>query len=480
MRTRTFRGRALILLATAALVGAACGDDDDGDDAVDEATTATTTGATEAAPATAGSETTSAGTEVAGTETTGATDDTGATATTAAAEGTSPPTAPPRGDADLVIWADDTRTPVIREIAAPFAEENGITVDVQELQFGDIRTQLSLTAPEGQGPDIIIGAHDWLGELVQNGVLEPIDLSAVADGFQDVAVDAFTYEGRTYGLPYAVENIALVRNTDIVPEPPATFEEMIQIASDFKAEHANDPSYYGLALQVGDQGDAYHLQPILSAFGGYIFQQNDDGTFNPDDLGIDSEGGLATAQFLSEQSEAGLLSADTSYDTMIESFGQGRAAFAITGPWAVNEDGRGFKATGVPYEVTPIPAREGGEAPKVFVGVQGFMISSFSEQKPLATSFVLDFMSQESTQLALFEAGGRPPALTSAFEQVSSDPDVLGFGESGANGIPQPAIPEMGDVWSDLGLAQINVLRGEDPEAEFTNAAEAIRTAIAS
>jgi maltose-binding protein MalE len=366
----------------------------------------------------------------------------------------------------------------VQEIATTFAEENGITVAVQELQFGDIRTQLSLTAPEGEGPDIIIGAHDWLGELVQNGVVEPLDISGVADGFQDVAVDAFTYEGQTYGLPYAVENIALVRNTDLVPEAPATFEEMIQIATDFKAEHADDPTYQGLALQVGDQGDAYHLQPILSAFGGYIFGQNEDGTFNPDDLGIDSEGGLAAAQFLSEQAAAGLLSADVSYDTMIESFGQGKAAFAITGPWAVNEDGRGFKAMGVPYEVTPIPAREGGEDPSVFVGVQGFMISSFSEQKDLATSFVLDFMSQESTQLALFETGGRPPALTSAFEQVSTDADVAGFGQSGAAGIPQPAIPEMGNVWGDLGLAEINVLRGEDATAEFTNAATSIREAI--
>ena len=53
----------------------------------------------------------------------------------------------------------------------------------------------------------------------------------------------------------------------------------------------------------------------------------------------------------------------------------------------------------------------------MFVGVQGFMISSFSEQKDLAKSFVLDFMSQEQTQLALFEAGGRPPALTAAYER---------------------------------------------------------------
>ncbi len=477
MRTRTFRGKLLTLVAAAALVGAACGDDDDGGAAVDD-TTAATSGATEAAPDTAeATATTSASTEAAGT--TAGTGDTTAT-TAAASDGTSPPTAPPRGNADLVIWADDTRTPVVRDIATTFAEENGVTVDVQELQFGDIRTQFSLTAPEGDGPDIIIGAHDWLGELVQNGVVEPLDISGIADGFSEVAVQAFTYEGQTYGLPYAVENIALLRNTDIVPEAPATFEEMVQIATDFKAEHASDPTYQGLALQVGDQGDAYHFQPILSAFGGYIFAQNADGTFDPDDLGIDSEGGLAAAQFLSDQAAAGLLSADVSYDVMIDSFGDGRAAFAITGPWAIAQPDNGFAATGVPYEVTPIPAREGGETPKVFVGVQGFMINSFSEQKDLATSFVLDFMSQESTQLALFEAGGRPPALTSAYEQVSDDPDLAGFGESGAAGIPQPAIPEMGDVWGDLGLAEINVLRGEDPTTEFTNAAESIRTAIAS
>ncbi len=476
MRTRTIRGRVMTLFAAAALIGAACGDDDDGGAAVDD-TTGATSAATEAAPdTTEATATTSAGTEAPGT-TAGSGDTTATTA--AASDGTSPPTAPPRGDADLVIWADDTRTPVVREIAEPFAEENGITVDVQELQFGDIRTQLSLVAPEGDGPDIIIGAHDWLGELVQNGVLEPIDLSGVADGFTDVAIEAFTYEGQTYGLPYAVENIALVRNTDLVPDAPATFEEMIQIATDFKAQAASDPTTLGLALQVGDQGDAYHFHPILTAFGGYIFGQNEDGTFNPDDLGIDSEGGLAAAQFLSEQAAAGLLSADVSYDTMIESFGQGKAAFAITGPWAIAEQDRGFAAMGVPYEVTPIPPRESGGTPQVFVGVQGFMINSFSEQKPLATSFVLDYMSQESSQLALFEAGGRPPALTSAFEQVSDDPDLLGFGESGANGIPQPAIPEMGNVWADLGLAEINVLRGEDPTTEFTNAAESIRTAIA-
>ena len=253
-----------------------------------------------------------------------------------------------------MIWTDNTRRAAVQDIAGAFADENGITVDVQELAFGDIRDQLSLTAPTGEGPDIVIGAHDWLGELVANGVLEPLDLSAIADGFNPVAIKAFTYDGQTYGLPYAIENVALVRNTDLVPEAPATFEEMMQIATDYKAEHT-DPSALGLAVQVGPQGDPYHLQPFLSAFGGYIFAQNADGTFNPDDVGIDSEGGLATATWLQEQAAAGLLSADVTYDTMIEAFGSGNAPFAITGPWAIGQPDNGFEATGVPYAVSAIP-----------------------------------------------------------------------------------------------------------------------------
>jgi len=426
------------------------------------------------AAGTAGATTVPPGTEPAGTEPAG----TEAPAATEAA-GTAPaPTAPERGDADLVIWADDTRTPVMREIAEPFAEELGIVVAVQEVPSGDIRQLLTVTGPQGEGPDVIVTAHDGIGEAVADGVVEPLDLSGVADGFQDVAVEAFTYDGQTYGVPYAVENIALVRNTDLVPEAPATFEEMMQIAADFKAEHADDPTYLGLAVQVAPEGDTYHYHPFLTAFGGYIFGQNDDGTFNPDDLGVDSEGGLAAATWLQEQAAAGVLSADVTYDVMKEAFGAGKAPFAVTGPWAIGDQNNGFETTGVPYAISPIPAREGGEPPAVFVGVQGFMVSSFSEQKDLATSFVLDYLSQESSQLALFEAGGRPPALTSAYEQVASDPDIAGFGEAAAAGIPLPAIPEMSAVWDSTNLAQLNTMRGGEGPAEFTAAAEQIRSQI--
>jgi arabinogalactan oligomer/maltooligosaccharide transport system substrate-binding protein len=282
-------------------------------------------------------------------------------------------------------------------------------------------------------------------------------------------VQAFTYEGQTYGLPYAVENIALIRNTDLVPEAPATFEALAETALALQADGTVE---IPLAIQQ-NPADPYHNYPLFSGAGGYVFGQNDDGTYNPDDLGIDSPGGLAAAELFAQWSEAGLISTDIDYDVMIDSFSSGQAPFAITGPWAVSS----FTDAGINFAVEPIPSVAGG-TPQVFVGVQGFMISSFSENQDLATTFLLDYLNTEEVQLALYEAGGRPPAMTSAFEQVSSDPIIEGFGLSGQQGAPQPAIPEMGSVWETWTDAYTLIFTGSDPVQAFTDAAATIRANI--
>jgi arabinogalactan oligomer / maltooligosaccharide transport system substrate-binding protein len=430
--------RLIAFAAVAALVGAACGSDDSDSSAGDTTGTETTD-----AP-----ETTEAATE----------------ATTETTE-YQPPA---RGDADLVIWADDTRAPVLGPIAAAFSEAEGVNVQVLEVPFDEIRDNLSIQGPAGEGPDIIIGAHDWLGELVSNGVVEPIDLGPAASEYSEVAVQAFTYDGQVYGLPYAIENIALIRNADLVPEAPATFEELEEIALGLQADGTVDVP---LAVQQGP-ADPYHNYPLFSAAGGYVFGQDDDGSYNADDVGIDSEGGLAAAQKFADWSNAGLISKDVTYDIMIDSFSSGRAPFAITGPWAVSsfED--------INFVVEPIPPVDGG-TPNVFVGVQGFMISSFSENVDLAKTFLLDYLNTEDLQLALYDAGGRPPAMASAFEQVSSDPIIEGFGLAGQQGAPLPAIPEMSAVWDNWTDAYNLIFTGTDPTEAFTNAATTIREAIA-
>lgn len=382
-------------------------------------------------------------------------------------EGEEEEAAPTRADADLVIWADDTRTPVIEPFAQQFGEEQGITVAVQEVPFDQIRDNVGIQGPAGEGPDVFIGAHDWLGELAENGVVAPLDLAGAEGDYLDVATQAFAYDGTNYGLPYSIENIALVRNTELAPESPETLQDMIDTGLALVESGEAD-------LPVGWQqnpGDPFHNYWVVTGAGGYVFGQAEDGSYQADDLGIDSDGGLEAAQVFGQMAEAGFLNADITYDVMIDSFSSGRTPYAVTGPWAVGE------FADVDYVVEPFPTVEGG-TPAPFVGVQGFMVSAFAENELAAKTFVLDFMGTDEVQLALYEAGSRPPAKVSAFEAVADDPDVAGFGAAGEAGRPMPAIPEMGSVWSAWTDAYQNIFAGQDAEAAFQQAADQIRELI--
>ena len=63
----------------------------------------------------------------------------------------------------LTIWTDTIMADVIRDASSGFESDFGINLVVEEFGFGAILTNFVVAAPAGEGPDIIVGAHDWLG-----------------------------------------------------------------------------------------------------------------------------------------------------------------------------------------------------------------------------------------------------------------------------------------------------------------------------
>lgn len=379
------------------------------------------------------------------------------------------PTAAPTKPAiaELTIWADETRAPIIEELGKAFTEQYGVEIIVEQMGFGDIRDQLKIAGPAGEGPDIIIGAHDWLGELVINGLLAPIDLGDKQDQFVNAAVQAFTYDGTLYGVPYATENVAFFRNPELVPEAPKTWDEVAQIAAQLEAEGKVQQGY------VLQQGDPYHFFPIMTAFGGYVFGLDAEGNYVAEDVGIDSEGSIAAAQWLDTMVKQGHLKPDIDWDTMHVLFENGDSAMFITGPWSLTR----LRESGIPYAISNIPAGPAGEG-RPFLGVQGFMVSAFSDDPLLAQTFLLEFVATEETMRELYEVGARASAFLPVLE-ATEDPDLAAFGEAGRNGLPMPAIPEMSAVWTAWGDAVTIIFQQQTPADEaFKNAAEQIRTLI--
>ena len=388
---------------------------------------------------------------------------TGSPATTPAAAPTSAATsesaAPAAGS--LTIWVDETRIDDFKALGEDFVSASGVALDVVQKPTADIKTDFVAQAPTGEGPDLIVGAHDWTGELVSNGLISPIELGDKGK-LADNTIAAFQYDGALYGVPYAVENIALVRNNKIVQDTPDTFDALIEQGKGAGAE-------FPAIIQVGDGGDAYHMYPIQTSFGAPVFKSNADGSYT-NELGMEGAEGEAFATYLKKLADEKVVSVSMGGDQAKQAFLDGKSPYMITGPWNT----AAFTEAGMDISVLAVPSA-GGQPSAPFLGVQGVYLSSKSENGILANQF-LDYMATTEAQQKLFDLGGRVPADTSVAEGIT-DELLAGFAEAGKNGQPMPSIPEMGAVWSHWGNTEVSIINGQaaDPVAAWKTMAENIK-----
>jgi arabinogalactan oligomer/maltooligosaccharide transport system substrate-binding protein len=374
----------------------------------------------------------------------------------------------------LTIWADDKYSRAIKDSAAKWGELNDVQVNVQAVSK-DLQTVYVTAAQAGKGPDLVMGAHDWIGNLVQNGAIDPVQLAAEQkSGFNETAIKAVTFNGQLYGVPYATENVALIRNTDLAPQAPKTLDELVAKGKELKA--AGRVSEI-MALPVGPNGDAYHMYPIYTSGGGYLFGKGAEGDYDPKDLGLSKPEATRAFEKISELGEkgAGALKRSISPDNVTSIFTGKKTAFLLSGPWQIPD----LEKSGIPYEITPIPGFQGGKEARPFVGVQAMYVASQGRFKSLAQEFATNYFIQPEVAVALYRADRRPPPLKAAFEEVSkTDPDMARILEAGKSGDIMPAIPEMATVWDPLGKAQSATVGGAPPGSTVAAAAKAIEGQI--
>ena len=370
----------------------------------------------------------------------------------------------------LVIWADDKRAAVLETYKAQFEKETGGTLDIQAISK-DQQTTFVTASQQGSGPDIMVGAHDWIGNLVQNAAIDPVQLTdAQKAGFPNVAVKAVTFNGQVYGVPYAVENIALIRNTELAPTAPATIEELVATGKKLQAENKASEI---LCLQSGQNGDTYHIYPFYTSGGGYLFGTKSNGDYDPKDLGVGKPGAVAAFTKIAGLGESGdgALKRSISGDNAISTFTGKKCAFLVSGPWAITD----IKKAEIKYDITPVPPFAGGKPAQVFVGVQAFYVAAKGKNKAFAQEFVTNYLTQPQLAVALYQAEPRPPALNAALQQVQgTDPDLQKFLNAGKDGAVLPAIPEMATVWDPFGKAEAAIIGGAPVESTVDAAAQAI------
>jgi maltose-binding protein MalE len=97
-----------------------------------------------------------------------------------------------------------------------------------------------------------------------------------------------------------------------------------------------------------------------------------------------------------------------------------------------------------------------------FLNVQGMIVTKYSRDHgldTLARDFVSKYMMTSAAQLNLANENGRAPANITASKKYS-DPIASQFGKAGVGGVPVPNIPQMSQVWAELGLAWVRSTQG--------------------
>ena len=259
----------------------------------------------------------------------------------------------------IVVWAEELVANALDPLVGAYEAAAGVDVEVVVYDFGAIRTDVQTAGPAGEGPDVFLGAHDWVGELAANGVVAPLDLGDSVNDIFDVGIAGFSYGGNVYGFPYATEAIAMFYNTDLVDGVPSTWEET-------KASCDAIGSQLCVVGNGGSNSDAYFNHPFYGSNGGYIFKF--DGGFDASDIGLDSDAAIAQAEYLDGLVKNGTVAA-TDYGAAMAAFQEGNAPYMINGPWARGD------ASAVNYSVALIPGFD-GTAATPFVGVRGAMVSA--------------------------------------------------------------------------------------------------------
>ena len=375
----------------------------------------------------------------------------------------------------LRIWTDKDRRADIERIAKAWASSRGVDVVVVEKGFGDIRDGLKTVQAES-APDVIIGAHDWTGQLAADGSVVTINpKKAVRKQFPKYALDAFSYGGKLYGAPVALENIGLVVNTRLAAVPKS-WADLEKRALAFKNRSADN---LAIAIPQAPAGDAYHMYPFFSGLGGYVFGKAKNGALSAQKIGVANKTFLKNVGLIDRWNREGLIKSTVNYDVAKNAFLKGNAAYWLTGPWESDT----LRTSGLSFRIVQVPKIKFRSVP--FLGVQGFMVTRFAAGHgvgSLAKDLVAAYIMRAASQKALAAANNRFPANTAAGKQVK-DSILAQFGRAGKGGVPMPNIPQMASVWEELGGAWLKATKGSGAtpaRSAFTTAARNIASKIAS
>jgi raffinose/stachyose/melibiose transport system substrate-binding protein len=328
------------------------------------------------------------------------------------------------GNADITWWHIQNEDPMRSTWAAmadEWAEESGLSFDIHDIENEAFKQRMSTAAQSGDMPDLF---QTWgggvLAEQVEAGLVREMELDACIDKVNPAVLDAYTVNGKLYGLPFDAGVVGFWYNKDLfaqagVDAPPETWSEFLDTVDALKAADITP-----IALAGADRwpGHFYWTYLVMRIVGLDELQAaGDRGDFSGD--GFVRAGELLQELAEKEPFQAGFEGAQYGEpDGQAAHMGEGVTAMELMGQWAptVQRDASGTDGPGDALGFFPFPAVEGGAGAgtEFLGGGNGFAVGS---NAPDEIFDFLCYLLEEDNQARVVQDGN--------VNTVSSDPDSI-------------------------------------------------------
>ena len=334
---------------------------------------------------------------------------------------------------EIVVWADESRGPNLTKVIAAKGDwVPGYTVKIVTFSSFDALKEAFDKATDATGPDIVVGANDWVPTGAKSGKLAPITLTAsVKARFNPTQLFDLTYKKSLYGVPIDVNNVAMIYNEKLVSSAPKTFGEMV---SYYKANKASKNLKAGLCVAGG--GMSWGAHSVFSALGAdaYQFNSRDEIVYNRTFDYPKFSKNVKTYLLDGKKSNGFFPATDTGCK---DNFLAGSVPFAVIGNW----EWKDYVAKGFEMNLMPVPGVSADKPGKMFGSVSGAMLTTYAAKHGVsagAKSLMTDFFASTSGQVAYQALEGRPPAEKGAQSSSAVSAGQKGFGAAASTaGIPQ-------------------------------------------
>lgn len=326
-----------------------------------------------------------------------------------------------------------------------------IKVTSRAVPYDGFNSKLEAAIPRGNGPDLFIAAHERLGTWIPSGLVDP-NPQPLTD-VPNVVEQALFHGESTYGQPLAVKTLALFLNTDLVPNPPSTTDELVALA-----ESERDSGRIGIAYQATEP---YFHAPWMHGYDGALLKENT--------IDLHRPGAVKALSFAHSLLKRGLVPEEPTGALVTQLFNDSMTGMVINGPWFLGE-----VDPSINVRVVPLPTvSETGLPASPYLTVEAIQVSAQSQQKANAHAFARWLVSTEpAIERAL--KGRQSVATESAHldPRVANDPILSAFRQQMERSHPMATDPKLAASWEPLARSIRRVMRDAASPDEALAAAQ--------